>query len=126
MKLVGEMHRAGVGILAGTDSTAAYVIPGFSLHDELSLYVRAGLTPMEALQTATRNPAEYLDELREHGTIEKGKAADLILLDADPVADIKNTTRINAVIQRGRFISRSHLDRMLADVESLASKKTSN
>jgi hypothetical protein len=126
MKLVGEMHRAGVGILAGTDSTAAYVIPGFSLHDELSLYVRAGLTPMEALQTATRNPAEYLDELREHGTIEKGKAADLILLDADPVADIKNTTRINAVIQRGRFISRSDLDRMLADVESLASKKTSN
>jgi hypothetical protein len=126
MELVGNMNRAGVGILAGTDSTAAYVIPGFSLHDELALFVRAGLTPMQALQTATRNPADYLGELRLRGTIEKGKAADLILLDADPLADIRNTTRINAVIQNGRFISRTELDRMLANVESLAKKTTSN
>jgi Amidohydrolase family len=126
LQLVGDMNRAGVSILAGSDSTAAYVIPGFSLHDELALLVSAGLTPMQALRTATRNPAEYLGELRQHGTVEKGKAADLILLDADPIADIKNTTRINAVIQRGRFLSRSDLDRILADVELLASKKASN
>ena len=99
MRLVGDMHRAGVGILAGTDSMAAYVIPGFSLHDELALYVDAGLTPLQALQTATRNPAEYLGELAREGTIEKGKRANLIILDRDPLADIRNTTSINAVIQ---------------------------
>lgn len=124
MELVGDMHRAGVGILAGTDSTAAYVIPGFSLHDELTLFVEAGLTPMRALQTATRNPAEYLGELDQHGTIEVSKLANLILLDANPLDNIKNTTRINAVIQNGRYLSRSELDRMLADVEALANKRS--
>ena len=126
LDLVGIMNHSGVGILAGTDCMAAYVIPGFSLHDELALYVQAGLTPMQALQTGTRNPAEYLGQLRQRGTIEKGKIADLILLNADPLDDIRNTTRINSVVQGGRFIPRSKLDQMLAKVESLAKKKTSD
>ena len=123
LKLVGDMQRAGVGILAGTDCTAAYVIPGFSLHDELALYVEAGLTPMQALQTATRNAAEYLGELAREGTIEKGKRANLILLDRDPLVSIRNTTSINTVIQNGRYLSRGDLDKILADVESLAARK---
>jgi hypothetical protein len=123
LRLVGDMNRAGVGILAGTDCTAPYVFPGFGLHDELALLVEAGLTPMQALQTATRNPADYLNELDTHGTIEEGKLANLILLDKDPLAYIKNSTSINAVIQRGYVYSRQDLDRMLADVETLARKK---
>jgi hypothetical protein len=123
MRLVGDMNRAGVGILAGTDCTAAYVIPGFSLHDELALYVDAGLTPMQALQTATRNPADYLGELANEGTIQKGKRANLILLNLDPLANIRNTTSINAVIQNGRIFSRQDLDKMLSDVETRAAEK---
>ena len=122
-QLVGDMNRAGVGILAGTDSMAAYVIPGFSLHDELALYVEAGLTPLQALQTATRNPAEYLGELATEGTIEKGKHANLVLLDRDPLENIRNTTSINAVIQNGRYFSRNDLDTILADVEIKAKKR---
>jgi imidazolonepropionase-like amidohydrolase len=121
-KLVGEMVKAGVKIMAGTDTPNAYVIAGFSLHDELQLMVASGMTPMQVLLSATRNPAEYLGELAQSGTVEKGKIADLILLDADPLADIKNTTRINAVIQKGRFISRNELDQMLSNVESLVKK----
>lgn len=124
LDLVGEMQRAGVRIMAGTDTPNAYVIAGFSLHDELKLLVKAGLTPMQALQSATRNPAEFLGELTSTGTIEKGKLANLILLDADPLNDIKNTTRINAVIQNGRYMSRKELDKVLADVEALANKKS--
>ncbi len=123
LDLVGEMQRAGVRIMAATDTPNAYVIAGFSLHDELALYVKAGLTPLQALQIATRNPAEYLGELKQQGTVEKGKIANLILLDANPLEDIKNTTRINAVIQNGRYMSRKDLDKILADVEAAASKK---
>lgn len=121
--LVRDMQRSGVRIMAATDAPNPYVIAGFSLHDELALYVKAGLTPMQALQSATRNPAEYLGELKQHGTIEKNKLANLILLDADPLADIKNTTRINAVIQNGIYLSRKDLDKILADVEASANKK---
>lgn len=123
MELVGEMKRQGVPILAGTDVPAPYVIAGFGLHDELALLVKAGLTPLQALQAATRAPAEYLGELKTQGTIERGKIANLVLLDADPLKDIRNTTRINAVIQNGRYLSRADLDKILADVEAAASKK---
>jgi imidazolonepropionase-like amidohydrolase len=117
------MQRAGVRILAGTDAPNAYVIAGFGLHDELALLVKAGLTPMQALLAATRNPAEYFGELSSQGTIEKGKIANLILLDADPLADITNTTQINAVIQNGRYLSRQYLDSILAGVEERAKAK---
>jgi hypothetical protein len=105
----GEMHRAGVRLLAGTDAPLAYVHPGISLHDELALLVRAGLTPMQALQSATREPAAYLGALDSLGTIQPGKLADLVLLDADPLADIRNTRRIHRVIANGRVVDRAAL-----------------
>lgn len=123
LEMVGAMQRAGVGILAGTDTLNPYVFPGFSLHDELGLLVKAGLTPMQALQAATRNPAKYLDKLDSVGTVEKGKLADLVLLDADPLADISNTKKIAAVIVGGRLLDRAALDRMLAEVEAAANKQ---
>lgn len=115
------MQKAGVGILAGTDTSNPFCMPGFSLHDELGLLVKAGLTPLQALQTATLNPAEFLGKEKEFGAIEKGKAADLVLLDANPLDDIANTTRISSVIYGGKLFSRSDLDKMLADVQELAS-----
>jgi len=123
MRLVGEMQRAGVEILAGTDavSSAAYVLPGFSLHEEMAMLVQAGLTPMEALQAATRNPAGFLNALDNRGTVDEGKLADLVLLDADPLQDIANTRRINAIVINGHLIDRKALDQMLVSVETVMS-----
>jgi imidazolonepropionase-like amidohydrolase len=118
--LVGPINRAGVPILAGTDCPNPYVDPGFSLHDELGLLVRAGLTPTEALRTATINPARFLGVTDSLGTVETGKVADLVLLDANPLQDIANTKRIRAVIQGGRFLDRRALDRLLAHAKALA------
>jgi len=104
-KLVGDMHRAGVEFLAGTDTNPSNpVLPGPSLHDELELLVESGFTPMEALQTATRNPARYFGTLKDMGTIETGKLADLVLLDANPLDDIRNTRKISMVVLRGRIV----------------------
>jgi imidazolonepropionase-like amidohydrolase len=117
------MFRAGVPFMAGTDTAAGvHVFPGFSLHQELALFVRAGLTPMQALQTATRNPAEFMGRLKDLGTIEQGKLADLVLLDANPLDDIANTRKIRAVVLAGRYLDRSELDRMLKGVEHAAAK----
>src|SRR3984893_11355161 len=117
------MFRAGVPFMAGTDTAAGvHVFPGFSLHEELALFVRAGLTPMQALQTATRNPALFLDRLVDMGTVEKGKRADLVLLDANPLEDISNTRRIRAVVLAGRYFGRGDLDRMLKQVEEAAAE----
>ena len=122
LKMVGEMNRAGVPILAGTDTAAGVrVYPGFSLHEELELLVRAGLTPMEALQAATLNAGKYLG-LADTGTIEKGKRADLVLLDANPLQDIKNTRKIQSVVLAGRYFSRVDLDHLLHEVEEEAAK----
>jgi imidazolonepropionase-like amidohydrolase len=109
-----------VKILAGTDTAAPFVYPGFSLHDELALLVHAGLTPMQALQSATSRAAEFMGKSATQGTIEKGKVADLVLLDADPLADIQNTSRIRAVVVRGRLLDRAALDEMLSSVEKFA------
>jgi imidazolonepropionase-like amidohydrolase len=103
----GALNSAGVGLLAGSDAPRAFVYPGFSLHEELALLVRSGLTPIEALRTATYNPASYLGALDSLGTIAEGKIADLVLLDADPLKDIRNTTRISAVIANGRVFDAS-------------------
>jgi imidazolonepropionase-like amidohydrolase len=123
-ELVGEMHRAGVRILAGTDLGNPYVYPGFSLHDELALLVQAGLTPLEALQTATVNPAKFLGKEKELGTVEKGKLADLVLLDANPLEDIRNTARIAAVVTNGRYLAKADLQKLLSDVEAANSPET--
>ena len=115
--LVRRMHEAGVPIMAGTDSANPSLVPGFSLHDELRLLVKAGFSPMEALQAATLEPARYLGLETELGTIEAGKRADLVLLAADPLLDIANTQAIAAVIVNGRYLERPDLDAMLARVE---------
>lgn len=122
-QLVGKMQRAGVPILAGTDDANPYSFPGFSLHEELALLVEAGLTPAEALQSATLNPAKFLNRLNALGTIERGKLADLVLLDANPLEDIHNTNRINAVVADGLYLDRKALDNILAEVEAAARKK---
>ena len=122
LELILAMHRAGVKMLAATDALVWYVFPGFSLHDELELFVKAGLSPMEALQTATLNPATYLGLIDMVGTVEMGKKADLVLLEANPLENISNTKRISAVIVGGRLIPRVSLDKMLMDAEAAASK----
>jgi imidazolonepropionase-like amidohydrolase len=124
LEVVNAMHRAGIPFLAGTDTPAGvYVFPGFSLHEELQRFVAAGFTPMEALQTATLNPAKFLGVEDRLGTIEKGKLADLVLLDANPLDDIRNTQKIAAVIVNGRYLSREDLDKRLAGVEKAATAK---
>jgi hypothetical protein len=120
LAMAGAMHRAGVPFLAGTDSAPGiYIIPGFSLHDELANFVEAGFTPMEALQTATSNAARFLgrDDL---GAVKPDGLADLVLLGANPLNDIQNTKKINAVVVNGSFLDRNALDRMLAQVEASA------
>ena len=116
--LVGEMQRAGVGILAGTDPPARGVFPGFSLHDELALLVQAGLTPMEALQAATRNPAKFFGKVDSFGTVERGKIADLVLLEANPLENIQNTRKIAAVVFGGKLIPKLELQKVLDKVEA--------
>jgi hypothetical protein len=122
-KIVRDLHDARVPLLAGTDTPNPFVIPGFSLHDELAHLVEAGLTPMEALQAATRSAAQFFGTLRTDGTVEKGKTADLVVLDANPLSDIRNTQRIAGVMLRGRYFDRPALDKMLGDVETLANPK---
>ena len=121
-ELVGAMQKAGVPILAGTDTGNPFCFPGFSLHDELALLVIAGLTPVEALRSATLNPAKFFGLDQTLGTIEQGKIADLVLLDANPLADIRNTQRINAVVSNGRLFDRKALDKMLAEAEVAANR----
>jgi imidazolonepropionase-like amidohydrolase len=120
MDIVAQMQRAGVKILAGTDAPAPYVFPGSSLHDELQLLVESGLTPFEALQSVTRSPAEFLHTAKDSGIVAKGKFADLLLLDANPLDDIRNTRKIHAVILRGKLLDRATCDRLLADAKSFA------
>lgn len=110
-----ELQKAGVGILAGTDVPA-----GFTLHEELSLYVQGGLSPLEALRTATLNPAQYLNRTNELGTVTSGNLADLVLLDANPLENIRNTQKIHAVVANGRYFDRQALDKLLAEAEKAA------
>jgi imidazolonepropionase-like amidohydrolase len=124
LEVVGAMRRAGVEFLAGTDAANPYILPGFSLHDELGLLVQAGLTPMEALQAATLNPARFLGREHDFGTVAPGKIADLVLLDANPLEDIGNTRQIAAVVYGGKLFPRASLHAMLAKIEGLASRKS--
>jgi imidazolonepropionase-like amidohydrolase len=125
LEVVQMLHKNGVGFLAGTDTPAGvYVFPGFSLHEELQRFVAAGFTPLEALQTATLNPARFFGMESQMGTIEAGKLADLVLLNANPLEDIGNTQKIFAVVANGRYFSRKELDEMLAGVEGAARGQT--
>lgn len=119
--MLRRMARAGVGMLAGSDaSNEPFVYAGASLHDELELLVEAGLSPLQALQAATLNPARYLGATDSLGTVATGRVADLVLLDANPLNDIRNTTRIRAVVLNGRLLDRPALDALLSDVRRQA------
>jgi imidazolonepropionase-like amidohydrolase len=113
-------NEAGVMLLAATDIDFPLGIPGLGLHEELVRLVKAGLTPLQALQTATVNPARVLGLADSLGSIEAGKLADLVLLDADPFQDIRNTQKIRAVVADGHLYRRADLDRLLANVEKMA------
>lgn len=122
LEIVRLMHRTGVRLLAGTDILNPYLYPGFSLHDELELFVEAGLSPLEALRTATINPARFFGREKEFGTVERGKLADLVLLEASPLEDISNTRRISAVVAGGRYLSKETLQKLLAEAEAAANR----
>jgi len=120
LSAVKALQETGVTIMAGTDTTAPNVFPGFSLHEDLAYLVKAGLTPMQALQAATSKPAEFLGRGAEQGTVQAGKRADLVLLSANPLDDIHNTQKIAGVVLNGKFLTRDELDELLARVERFA------
>ena len=124
LEVVGMLHKTGVPFLAGTDTPAGvHIFPGYSLHEELQRFVAAGFTPLEALQTATINPARFFGMENQLGTVEKGKLADLVLLSGNPLGDIANTQKIAGVIVNGRYFYRAELDKMLGRVESAAHRQ---
>jgi hypothetical protein len=122
LKAVGDMHAAGISIMAGTDSTAPNLVPGFALHDSIADLVRAGLTPMEALQAATSLPTEFLNRSNEQGSIAPGQRADLVLLDANPLEDIHNTRKVRAVFLKGKYLDRDALAALLNKAAQFAVK----
>ena len=124
LQMVGALHHAGVPFMAGTDAApGVYIMPGFSLHDELANFVEAGFTPMESLQTATSNPARFLEMEASFGSVEPGKVGDLVLLRANPLEDIRNAQKINVVIAHGRLFDRAALDQILMKVEAAARRQ---
>ncbi len=120
IELVGILHRAGIPLMTGTDAPGKNALGGFSLHDELAFFVEAGLSPMDALRSATFEPARYLDALDSLGTIAPGKVADLVLLDANPLVAITNTRRITAVIWNGHVIDAAQRRQLLTAAEAAA------
>jgi imidazolonepropionase-like amidohydrolase len=112
-KLVRGFRAAGVRLLTGTDALNTAVVPGFSMHDELSDLVRAGLTPYEALRAATANPSEFFGAPNDAGTVSVGKRADLILAEGNPLTDVTNAARRAGVMVRGRWLSKTELQEML-------------
>ena len=119
------MHRAGMEVLAGSDVGVINVYPGSSLHDEMAIFVRSlGMRPAESLDRATRRSARFLGVADSVGTIERGKIADLVLLDANPLAEISNTRRIASVIMGGRLFDREALQKIHADVGRALDRRT--
>ena len=120
LSLIGKMNEKGVKFLAGTDFPNPYVFPGFSLHDELSLMVKGGMPALDALRSATINPAIFMNKKSDFGTIEVGKLASLVLLNKNPLENIENTKTIETVIVRGKVYNRKALDSMLEQAKSNA------
>lgn len=123
---VRQAHAAGVRIVAGTDAGDTYVFPGFAIHDELAELVRAGLAPMDALRSATIDAALFSGKAPDYGSIEAGKVADMILLDANPLTDIRNTEKIAGLFFNGQYLDRGALDELLAFAEQQAGSVRTN
>jgi imidazolonepropionase-like amidohydrolase len=121
VQVVGRMRHDGVALLTGTD-LAGPRIPGFSLHDELHALVTAGLTPLQALQAATLGPATVLGRTNDFGSVAPGTFADLVVLDANPLEHIENTTRIAAVVLHGKLLRRDDLNQLLTLGQRLADR----
>ena len=118
LSLIGKMNEKGVKLLAGTDCPNPYVFPGFSLYDELSLMVKGGMSALEALRSATINPAIFMNKKADFGSVEVGKLASLVLLNKSPLENIENTKTIETVIVRGKVYNRGALDLMLEQAKS--------
>jgi imidazolonepropionase-like amidohydrolase len=116
---VKALYDAGAKLLVGPDSPQLFLVPGFGTHREMAAMAEAGLTPYAVLQAATRNAAEYLGAAGEFGTIEAGKRADLVLLDANPLQSVSNAARVAGVLVRGRWLPRAELDRMLEEIAAV-------
>ena len=112
-RMVVALHEAGAGILLGTDAAQAYHLPGFAIHEELAYLAEAGLSPYETLEAGTRNAAAAMDKSDDFGTIEIGKRADLILLEANPLEDVSNVQKRIGVVVRGRWLTEAQLQSML-------------
>jgi len=116
--MVGRMSKSRIGIMAGTDCPIFFLTPGFSLHEELKLMAKCGLTPMQILESATLRPAQYFKMETEIGVIRRNMLADLVLLDANPLQGIGNTGKINAVVRDGKLHDRRALDQILKVLET--------
>jgi len=124
LDIVRKLHAANVPFLAGTDTPAGVdVIPGVSLHLELQRFIAAGFTPLQALQTATLNPASFYGRRNDYGTVETGRVADLVLLEANPLEDISNTRKIAGVIADGQYLSKDDLEQLRTRLKQLAATK---
>ena len=117
--LIGRMHARGIPIGAGTDTPIFLAVPGYSLHSELEMLVRAGLSPLEAIRSATVRPAEYFSLEDEMGSVDVGKKADLVLLDANPLENIANTKQISAVVSKGRVFTQGELSELISAAHSI-------
>jgi len=113
-----RVHEKRIKIMAGTDTPIFFLTPGLSLHEELAVLVEAGLSPLEALKSATTNPAAYFNLEKELGKIAINNWADLVILDANPLEDINNTKEINAVIKQGNYFDRTQLDLLLDQLKT--------
>lgn len=123
---VRQAHAVGVQIVAGTDAGDTHVFPGFAIHDELSELVVAGLTPTDALRTATIDAARFTGTARDYGSIEVGKVGDMILLDANPLTDIRNSAKIAGLFFNGQYLDRAALDELLAFAQQQANSVRTN
>jgi imidazolonepropionase-like amidohydrolase len=122
LKLIQELHRNGHGLLLGSDAPQVFNVPGFSIHHELQGMLDAGLSPLEAIQIGTLNPAKYFGMEGEFGEVITGASADLLLLNANPLEDLDNLQEPEGVMVRGRWLSREDIDNRLAEIAEVSAE----